>query len=344
MAYSRFVLFLIFGFLICVKSYADSKPVVLDFPTGRFQDDKSPVFFRWTLYANADSLTLKVFRRNRDGSYDKTKNLVARFDISAQVPSMAWPYPPLIVGNYVWSIEGYDEVTPKPLFYEEAHFLIESASAISLRTKRLGIQVGFGRGQYTSVNQTYELDFKTTPTIYGILYRGGSVDGIWDLSANASDFILRGALMQTFSAYASYAYRLTDPNTNKMEIFIGPSLRTYTFPRVFSPNGVSIERDTISQLNPGLVFSTQKLLNTKFTLYSHLRADAPAYSSEKMTEAVGPTAYSATGGLIFGYFWPLAFGAEFEYRNDRSLTKLRNDKLDVMLESWALISHLVYTF
>ncbi len=344
MSFAKQTLFLIFGILICVKSYAASKPVMLEYPIGRFQDDKPPALFRWTLYAKADSLTIKVFRKNHEGSYDKIKNLIARFDISSQVMSMSWPHQPLPVGNYAWSIEGYDETTPNALFYEDTNFTIEAASAINLQTKRFGIQVGFGRGQYASINRDFDVNFNTTPTIYGILYRGGNANGIWDLSGYASDFILRGKLVQTFSAHASYAYHLNDPNSSRTDFFIGPSLRTHTFPSVFSSDGVNIKSSTMTQMSPGLIFSTQKLLNTKFTLYSHLKVDAPVFASKKMTSAVGPTAYSATGGMIFGYFWPLAFGAELEYRADKSLTQVGSGKIDTTMESWALISNLVYTF
>lgn len=343
---AKFFLILIVGIFVGFNIWADAPSVVLEYPKGRFQEDKPPMFFRWSLdNSDATSITLKVFQLNSDGSYTKKNNLIARFDLHSDRKFLPWAQEALPRGNYIWTLEGYNEISAKPLFYEEISFNIVAFKPIDLRTRRIGIQLGFSRGQYAEVDPFYNVEFKTTPTLYGLLYRGGSQDRIWDLSAMMSDFTLRGIVKQTITMQASYSYRLNDNNSNQRDFFLGPLLRTFTFSRAISEDGTNLIFSDVSQFSPGLVLSAQFRLDGKMIFYSQLMLDIPIFATQKLASTgFSQASYGLNNGLIFGQFWPLAFSGELQYRVDKSSTFYQDYKADVNFSSWSFLTNLVYTF
>jgi hypothetical protein len=215
---------------------------------------------------------------------------------------------------------------------------------LDLSTQRYGLQVGFSRGNYTSRDSSFVVDFQTTPTIYGFLYRGGNTYRVWDLSAFMSDFTVRGAVRRTFSGFGSYSYRISSPNSSRIDFFLGPTLRSFTFPRVQTADGVSISTTDVTQVSPGLILSAQKRFDFKITLYTQLMVDIPVLASVKSVSSSQQIGYGAHGGLLFGQFWPLAFGGELQYRVDRSTTFEGTEPINVKMEGLSLVLNTTYAF
>lgn len=342
----RFLIFAILGIIFSLQVFAKPPTVSLDLPAGRYQDDNPPLLFKWSLFnSSASSITLKVFRLNADETYNQSTNLIARFDLPGDTTTLAWAQEPLAVGKYIWTIQGYNETQAAAFFSEESQFTIEPGSHIELRTQRAGLILGFSRGTYSSSNPSYDVDFKTTPTIYGALYRGGDEQTIWDLSAVISDFTLRGNIRNTITAFASLSYALIESNSGHTDIFLGASARTLTFPRSLSYDGVTLSSTTVTQFNPGAVLTIQKKLPLKITSYGQLLADIPVFATEKMTSIdLKTTNVGLVGGVIFGQFWPLAIGAELRYQVDKSQTKNGSDPTTVSMENFSLLTNTTYTF
>jgi hypothetical protein len=335
--------FFISGLLFLAHAHAGAEGIVLDYPAGRYQEDKPPNFFKWSLYdRSVVSLALKVYRVDIDGSYDPIKDLVGRFDFTSDTESMIWPRAPLYRGEYVWTMDGYNNQSPEPIFHEEREFVIEPMSDVDLRTIRWGVQVGFSRGTYTSSDPTFNVGFQTTPTIYGILFRGGSDRRIWDLSMYISDFTLKGSVRQTLSGYGAYSFRVSSASANKTDLFLGPALRTFTFPRARSSDGSDIRTTQITQLSPGLLLSAQKRMDFKITLYSQLMADLPVVATARSEIDFKQLGYGMSAGIIFGQFWPLSFSGELQYRTDKASTFDGNDRVNVTMDGISLIANMVY--
>jgi hypothetical protein len=317
--------------------------VELDFPSGRYREDDPPSFFKWTSHHEATSLALKVFRRNSEGSYDPAKDLVARFDILGEQKSLGWPYEPLARGDYVWTLEGYDSQSSQPVFTTSMEFEVEPFYDLDLRTNRYGLLIGFSRGTYLSQDPTYDLDYQTTPTVYGATLSGSHLENFWDFNTQMSDFTLKGSVKRTYSIYADYSYRFNQPNLERIEVFLGPSLRLLSYPRVRSTDGVNLTADTVTQLSPGFLLSAQKRFGYKITCYSQLQFDFPLLASSKI-DMGSSYSYALSGGIIFGHVWPLSFGGEIQYRFDRSASYDNNEIVKVTADGWSLVGNIVYTF
>ena len=329
-------------FFICTQVFGQSAS--LDYPSGRFQADKSPTVFRWSVFTEIDTLTLKIFHRNLDGTFDPVKNLIGRFDMMGDQRSKYWQKEALPIGRYIWRLEGYSVSNPKPIFQNDESFVIEPSAEFELTTKRAGLLVGFGRGDYVSVDSNYTVRYQTTPTIYGAVFRGGTFDGFWDVLASISDFTLKGSVNRTFSGYAAYSFRLNKPDVKRIDYFAGPSLLLLTYPRVVSSDGVNISLATVSQISPGFIFSTQLRLDQKITLYAQGKLNLPALSTAKLDTGFDQLGYGISTGLMFGQLWPLAVSGEFQYRIEKAATIDGNNRVGVSMSGWSLVSNLVYTF
>ncbi len=336
----RIVWILIAGLLL--SPLLGAQEIILDYPSGRFQEDQPPAFFRWSLYGEAKTLTIKIYRLNSDGTLEPTRSLISRFDFLSEVQSMPWPLEPLGRGEYVWSIEGYDDQSPQPRFRRELGFVVEPLTYLDLTTSRFGLQVGFSRGTYLSKETNYAVDFQTTPTVYGVLYRRGTRNRILDLSAAMTDFTVRGSVKQSVDGFASYSYRISAPNVSRTDFFAGFSLRSLSFPRVHSSDGVNLTTLNVTQLSPGILLSGQKRFDHKITMYSQFFFDLPVFATRKSASSANELGIGATGGLLFGQFWPLSFGGQLQYRLDQSTTFDDSNRIHVRMEELSLLLNTTY--
>jgi hypothetical protein len=329
--------------LIFLCTTASALQIDLDFPSGRFREDSPPTFFKWNLYGESASLALKIFRKDSDGTYDMVRNQVARFDILAEQKSLTWPYEPLTRGEYVWTIEGYDRQNAKPLFKEEMEFIIEPFFDLDLRTDRYGLLMGFSRGNYYSKDNTYSLDYQTTPTVYGFTVNLGEEDYFWDIWLAISDFTVKGSVKRNIALQSAYSFRLNDPNAANFDFFLGPVLKVMNYPRVTSPNSVDIETELVTQLSPGILMSMQKKFGFKVTGYTQFQVDAPVAASSKIKTG-DSVSYGTNIGIIFGQMWPLSFGGELQYRIDNSVTEVNSEEIKIKMISYGLVGQVAYTF
>lgn len=322
---------------------AQALEIELDYPSGRFREDSPPTFFKWNLYGQAGTFALKVFRKQPNGTFDEVRDLIARFDILAEQQSLTWPYEPLSRGDYVWTIEGYDQVRPQPRFVQKTEFIVEPFFDIDLRTKRYGLMFGFSRGAFKSSDTVYDLEFQTTPTNYGATLTAGDENHFWDLQAQMADFTLRGSVRRTFNGYFASSYRINDPNESKMEWFLGPTLRAFNYPRVTTTDGVTLDIDGITQLSTGFLLSAQKRFGFKITGYSQLQFEIPVLSNGQLVSGRS-FGYGVSAGLLFGHIWPLSFGGEVSYRFDQSTTDKNGNDVQIRMEGWNLMGNMTYTF
>ena len=98
----------------------------------------------------------------------------------------------------------------------------------------------------------------------------------------------------------------------------------------------------VTQLSPGLILSGQKRFDYKMTMYSHLLIDVPVIATVPSQVSTNQVSYGATGGLLFGQFWPLAFGGEIQYRVDHSSTAGGSDTVNVTTEGISLVLNTTY--
>lgn len=338
-----FKLFLLCLSLVLFSQSANAMEIELDYPTGRFREDAPPTFFKWNMYGNAGSLALKIFRKHPNGTYDEVRDLIARFDILAEQKSLTWPYEPLSRGEYVWMIEGYDQLNPQPRFQQKVEFVVEPFFDVDLRTSRYGLLFGFSRGTFISDDPAFNLNFQTTPTIYGTTLTVGDDHHFWDLQLQMADFTLQGSVRRTFQGYFASSYRMNSPNESKTEWFLGPTLRALNYPRVTTPDGVTLETDGITQLSAGFLLSVQKRFGFKITGYSQFQFEIPCFSNGSLVSGRS-YGWGASVGLLFGHVWPLSFGGEIQYRLDQTTTEKNGNDVRIRMEGYQLLGNMVYTF
>ena len=343
---NRFSFFFIAGILFSLFCMAKPPTASLDSPSGRYQDDNPPLLFKWSLFNSAAaSISLKVFRLNADGTYNTATNLIARFDLPSDTTTLPWAQEPLPVGKYAWTIQGYNETQANAFFTEENRFTIEPSANVDLRTQRAGLLLGFSRGTYSGSTPFYTVDFKTTPTVYGAFYGGGDEQKIWNIYGTITDFTLRGSVRQTFTAFASGSYSLLEANAEHTDLFLGASARILNYPRTISNDGVTLTSTSVTQFNPGVVLTFQKKLPLKITSYVKILADIPVFATEKVSSIdLKTTSFGVIGGVIFGQFWPLAFGAELRYQLDNAQTQSGSDMINVKVENGTLLTNTTYIF
>lgn len=317
---------------------------VLEYPRGRFQEYSAPGFFNWTIIKPVKSISLKVFTAGKDYKFDPEKDLIARYDFLNTTKSASWTQESFTRGHYVWVIEGYNETSSKPIYVDTAQFEIEQIKHLDLRTRQFGLLVGFSRGKYTSIDSTFKIGYDTTPTTYGIVFKGGSPNRSWNLAGQISDFVLQGSVRKTMTAYLDYNFLLTKAIPYETEIFIGPSLRAFQFPRTTTLDGETLDTKTVGVLNPGINLSIQKQFDLHVTFYSKLNLDIPYKSTEDMDFSTEQTNITARAGLLYGLFWPVGFAGEIQYHLDRATTKNGSEDVEIMMSEWAVGANLLYAF
>lgn len=315
---------------------------VLEFPRGRFQENTPPDFFKWSLLRPAHSVSLKIYHANEDGKFTP-EDLIIRYDFLSLIQSATWTRDAFPKGNYAWTIELYDENSPDPMFIDSARFLVEPLRHYDIRTTRMGAVVGFSRGQYES-RSNYTVSYDTTPTTYGLMAAGGTEDNTWFMTGYMSDFILQGSVQRTFNFLAHYDYRIGRINRWGTEIYAGPSIRAFQFPRARSFDGSTIQRDTTSVLNPGGNILIQKRFDLHVTLFTQLGVDLPVLGTDKVKMSFDQLNYNAHAGMIYGLFWPIGFSGEIQYRTDKAATYDDNDLVYTTLSEWSVVAHLLYAF
>ncbi len=159
-----------------------------------------------------------------------------------------------------------------------------------------------------------------------------------------SDFVLQGSVRRTITAYADYNYLMTRASPFETEVFLGTSLRLLQFPRVTSPDGLSIETDSVTVVNPGLDVTVQKQFDLHITLYTKLNLDVPVKSSEDMDFNFDQTNVTVRSGLLYGLFWPIGFAGKIQYHLDRAKTKNGATDVEVKMAEWSVGANLLYAF
>lgn len=322
---------------------SQSGGVFLEFPQGRFQENAAPSFFKWNLQTKTDSVALKVFRCAGTCGADTNKDLVVRFDFLSNVQSMNWFGDALPVGNYVWTVEAFNKNSSNPVFSDTATFSIEPVMTYGFKTERLGLMAGFGRGDYGSVDDNYEVKFRTTPTTYGLSYGGGSQSKIWNAKAYISDFVLKGQIYQTTTVSTEYLWQLNVSNPQRLLFFLGPSLKFFNYPQVISTNGTDLNIKDKWVLLPGISLKSEYALDKYIAAQMGFSYAVAALGSETLDMQFENGSWNASLGLSYGKIWPVGIASEIQYQSDCISTKQEgNGLLDVKQTQWIFLLHLFY--
>ncbi len=340
---------LITALLFCsVPSYAIEETgiyegVFLEFPQGRFQENEAPKFFKWNIRTRTASISLKVFRCENACTIQSRKELVSRFDFLSDVQTMNWFGEALPVGHYIWSVEGFSKDNPNPIFSDTAIFSIEAIKTYGFKTRRIGLLAGFGRGNYTSGDANYEVDFRITPTIYGLSYGGGSATKIWNVKGYFSDFILKGDLYKTATVSGDYLWQLNVSDPGRVLYFLGPTLKYFNYPRAISTNGVDLDIKNESLFSPGVAFKGQYDFDKYVAFQFGIQYDVAAAGTAKIDTQIDNGSVNASVGLTYGKIWPVGVGGEIQYQRDKIGTKPdANGSLVVEQDQWVILLHLFY--
>jgi hypothetical protein len=198
---------------------------------------------------------------------------------------------------------------------------------IDLRFKRFEILTGLGFGQYSASDPYYNVAFKTTPTIYGLGFYGGTMDRTWGVTATRGSYVLLDHTRQSFTTMASLSYRLGQINEKQNYFFVGPYFRSLTFSRDLSIDGVNLSSTYMTQFSPGFMVSYQRHWGRSFLFFTQLGIDIPVFTSA----TASPDQFTQVGGsLNEGAFAEVSqhagVGAELQLRLDRSSTMNGPDK------------------
>jgi hypothetical protein len=321
---------------------------ILEYPRGRFQENTPPDFFKWSLLRPAHSVSIKIYRTGEDGKFDPQRDLITRYDFLSKIQSATWTRDSFPRGNYAWTIELYDENNHVPTFVDTARFVVETLKHFDLHTVRMGAVVGFARGSYASeddgVGFSPSLEYDTTPTTYGLVAAGGSDKNVWTVTGYISDFILKGKVTRTLNLQGGYFIRMNEPNKFGTEIYAGPSLRTFQFPRSRSTDGTNVNSENVFVANPGGAILVQKRFDLHVTLFTQLGLDLPVLGDSKIKAGLDSLNYNVRGGLVYGLFWPIGFSGEVQYRTDKATTYDGDDKIKTTLQEWSVVASLLYAF
>lgn len=351
-------LFIVFSFAIAVRAEAPPTTVtkteiahggaLLEYPRGRFQENTPPDFFKWSLLRSAHSVSIKIYRTSEDGKFDPKLDLITRYDFLSKIQSATWTRDSFPKGSYAWTIELYDENNPIPTFIDTARFVVEALRHYDIQTVRMGAVVGFARGTFKSEDDgagySPSLEYDTTPTMYGLTTAGGNDKRIWNVTGYISDFILKGKVTRTMNLHGGYFFRMNGINKYSTEIFAGPTMRAFQFPRSRSTDGVTVNSQNVFVVNPGGSLLIQKRFDLHVTLYTQLGIDLPVFGDQKVKTGLDQLNYNVHGGLIYGLFWPLGFSGEVQYRTDQATTYDDSDKIKTQLQEWSVVASLLYAF
>jgi hypothetical protein len=317
--------------------------VQLEFPQGRFQENAAPSFFKWNLQTKTSSIALKIFKCESGCSLQAPKEMVARFDFLPDVQSMNWFGEALPIGEYIWTVEAYNKFNTTPVFSDTAKFSIEPIMTYGFRTHRIGLLVGFGRGDYGSLDDNYDIKFRTTPTDYGVSYGGGSKTKIWNAKAFISDFVLRGQVYQTTTFISDFLWQLNASKANRFEVFLGPTVKYFNYPQVVSPNGTDINIKNEWVVSPGLSLKAEYELDKYIAAQMGISYDAAVFGSEKVDAQFKNGTLNTSLGLSYGKIWPVGIGAEIQYQRDRISTEMSGSGLiEINQSQWVFLLHLFY--
>lgn len=318
---------------------------MLEYPRGRFQENAAPDFFKWTTFKKVKTWTLKIYRSNPAGQYDPERDLISRFDFLSQIDSLSWTQEVFTRGHYTWILEGYDDKSAKPISIDVAHFEVEPLKNFDMQTFRMGVLAGFSRGTYTSTDPTFVLKYNTTPTLYGLVLKGGEDTKNWELNGFASDFILRGKVRRTITGQGGYYFLASDKNPYGYEFYAGPTFRVFQFPRARSnDDGDDISTKMVSVGNFGLNFTLQRQYDMRVSLYTQAGFDLPVVGDDSPSSEFDQINYNARFGLLYGLFWPIGFSGEIVYQHDAIETKDRGESVSIEQDQWSVIGNLLYAF
>lgn len=326
-----------------VELFSQPGGVHLEFPQGRYQENAAPSFFKWNLQTKTSSIALKIYKCEGDCSSQATKELVARFDFLPDVQSMNWFGEALPIGEYIWTVEAYNKFNTNPVFSDTARFSIEPIMTYGFKTNRIGLLVGFGRGDYGSLDANYDIKFRTTPTNYGVSYGGGSKTKIWNAKAFISDFVLKGQVYQTTTFISDYLWQLNVSQPKRLEFFLGPSLKYFNYPQVLSANGIDIDVKNEWVVSPGLALKAEYALDKYIAAQMGVSYDVAVLGSETVDVQFKNGSLNTSLGLSYGKIWPVGLGAEVQYQRDRISTEMSGSGLlDVTQSQWVFLLHLFY--
>lgn len=317
---------------------------MLEYPRGTFQENSVPNFFKWTVTRPLKSITVKVFRTRPDGAYDPSSDLISRFEFLPTVTSMNWSLDSLIRGHYIWLVEGYDTNSPRPIYADSATFEVGPIKKVTLQTTKLGLLVGFSRGKYSSEDADYILNYDTTPTFYGLVFKDGSENNIWELDAFASDFILQGEVQRSFTVFSNYLFRVTKYHPYESELFFGPTLRLQRVPRVRTDAAATITKEDLYVGNPGVELALQRQFDMHITLFAKAGIDINAFGSDPVIMQLDQLSYNVHAGLLYGLFWPIAFSGEVQYKSDKTKSRDGNQTVETRLDDWSVAANLYFAF
>jgi hypothetical protein len=323
--------------------FSQSGGVHLEFPQGRFLENAAPSFFKWNLQTKTSSVALKIFKCEGVCSVQAPKEMVARFDFLPEVQSMNWFGEALPIGQYIWTVEAYNKFNTTPVFSDTARFSIEPIMTYGYKTNRIGLLLGFGRGDYGSLDDNYDIEFRTTPASYGLSYGGGSKTKIWNAKAFISDFVLKGQVYQTMTFVSDYLWQLNVSQPQRLLFFLGPTLKYFNYPQVISPNGTDIAIKNEWVVSPGLSLKAEYPLDKYIAAQMGVSYDAAVVGSESVDAQLKNGTLNTSLGLSYGKIWPVGIGAEVQYQRDRISTEMSGrGQLEVNQTQWVFLLHLYY--
>lgn len=316
----------------------------LEFPIGRFQESDPPVLFRWKLAHPAHSISLKIYRADEHWNFNTSIDLAGRIDLTAQTETAAWSQERLPIGKYVWAVEVFQAGEPKPVTVDTAQFEIERMQYFDLRTHRIGLLFGFGRGSYVSEDPSYTLSYKVTPTHYGVTYSQPIRDkGVVNTRLVYSDFTLQGRLQSSSQVSVDYLHDVSAV-WRRHRIFLGPSLRVLTLPRQRSLDGATISTQDISFVAPGAAIALHKQFDRHLGLYTKLSLELPVTGSAPVKFSPENHFLQVRGGLLYNLLWPIGFAGELFYSQDNATTHDTGVDVTTTQYNYGLLALLLYAF
>ncbi len=316
----------------------------LEFPIGRFLEDGAPELFRWKLTKPAQSLALKIYKADANGNYNEAKDLLGRIDLVGETETADWKQDRIPNGNYVWTIERYVDKNPKPETIDKAQFVVESVQSFDLKTHRLGLAVGFGRGSYFSEDTDFELSYSTTPTLYGITYTNDiNQSNAINVRYIFSDFLLQDDLRSAWQLNLDVLFNLS-PLWHRNRFMLGPSLGVHAFPRQRTTDGEVLQADNVTVVSPGIAGTIHRQFDRHIGLYTKVNLEFAAAGTVDVNFNFQLPSFQIRSGMLYTMFWPLGFAGEVFYMQSAAETMDGSDVVEVLQTDYGVMTNLLYAF
>ncbi len=311
--------------------------ILLEAPVGRQLVDAQPLVFKWLVTrSDIKSISLRIYSNN-----DQSNNpAIASFELNSKIRSVKLSNSILAEGSYYWEVHGFNDSDPLPQTTGKSYFTIEPQQLLNLKTKRIVTSFSTSRGEYSSQDPNYSLNFDTTPVTFGLGFSGGSNNSIYEITYSFSDITIRGSLKKIQSVKAHYSWRILGNNPYSFELFIGPQLRTVSYPLINTADGLNLTSETNNSLNAGINISLQSQLSENASFFLSAFLDNAIGSSNELSDL----SYEIRLGGLYNIRWPVGFGVDLSYYSDTVSSEVNVGLLKATNNAVSLTGKFFYSF